>query len=36
MKVNMTDDYPTPAYAEVLTPFFDIYIWYLQLLQIKY
>lgn len=32
MKTSMTDDYATPACAEILTPFFGIYMWYLQLL----
>lgn len=27
MKANMTDNYPTHAYAEILTPFFGTCIW---------
>lgn len=28
MKANMTDDYPTPAHAEIHTPFSGIYNYY--------
>jgi len=36
MKADMIDDYPTPAYAEILIHLFGIYICHLQLLQIRY